>query len=68
VVIQNAEQVNIAADGGQQMNVQQQRKGKSRKGESGRIRRSQRTAAPKQIDAKKESLEMKTVSEAIQVE
>jgi hypothetical protein len=59
VVIQNAEQVNIAADGGQQVNVKQGKKRKSsNKGKPNK---------PKQLGMKEESIRMKTASDAVQV-
>ena len=68
VTINNPQQVNIAAEGGQQVNVQQKKKSKRQKKKSGSIQQSKKTTAPKHLGAKKESLEMKTASEAIQVE
>jgi hypothetical protein len=60
VVIQNAEQVNIAAEGGQQVNV----KGKGRKEATGKCK--QREA--KQLSAKKESIRMTPALESITAE
>lgn len=60
VIVQNAGQVNIAADGGQQVNV----KGKRRKKATGKGKQ----AKPKQLGAKKESIRMQPTSEVIQFE
>ncbi len=54
VIVQNAEQVNIAADGGQQVNV----KGKKRK-------KATNKSKAKQLGGKKESISLKTVSESV---
>ena len=59
VIVQNAEQVNIAADGGQQVNVKQ---GKKRKRPNKGKQRK-----PKQLGAKEKSIRLKVASEAVPV-
>jgi hypothetical protein len=60
VIVQNAGQVNIASDGGQQVNFQK-RRAKSGSGKSGRRASNSK---PKQLAAKsaEESIAMKSVS------
>jgi hypothetical protein len=55
VIVQNAEQVNIAANGGQQVNVKGRKKAANKR-------------KPKQLDAKQESIRMEPVSKAVSVD
>jgi hypothetical protein len=71
VIVQNAEQVNIASDGGQQVNVQKsKRRAKADNAGSGKTsgKRGGKTK-PKQLAAKsaEESIRMKAASESVQV-
>jgi hypothetical protein len=71
VIVQNAEQVNIAADGGQQVNLQEQKQNKKRKATT-KTKQSKRTSKsePKQLVAESpgESIRIETVPESIPVE
>jgi hypothetical protein len=72
VIVQNAGQVNIASDGGQQVNVQRSKQGKRRakKGSCDKMK-SKRTSKtkPKLIAVKppEESIRMKSASDAVRV-
>jgi hypothetical protein len=65
VIVQNAEQVNIAADGGQQVNVKKSKKWKN----TNKGKRGKRVIKPKQLGSKspEESIGMTPASEAVQV-
>ena len=70
VIVQNAEQINIASEGGQQVNVQKsKRSGKA--GNGGRSKSGQRASKtkPKQLVSKsaEESIRMKPIAESIPV-
>jgi hypothetical protein len=54
MTINNPQQVNIAAEGGQQVNVQQQKKGRRRRKAPGSGKQSKRATKPKQLNAEKE--------------
>ena len=58
MVIQSAGQANIAAKGGQQVNVKGKKRKSPIKGKWGK---------PKQLGAKEESIRMQSISEAVQV-
>jgi hypothetical protein len=69
VIVQNAGQVNIAADGGQQVNVQKRGKKRTKKGADATSRRKRKTATksePKQLAAKspEESIRIETSIES----
>jgi hypothetical protein len=75
VIVQNAEQINIASDGGQQVNVQKSKqiKKRTKKGSNLRRKRSSKTATklvPNQLAPKsqEESIKMEPAAEAIHVE
>jgi hypothetical protein len=64
IMINNPEQVNIAADGGQQVNVQKKERSKRRRASAGTSlrKRSNRTARtkPKQLGAKPQEVSIRT--------
>jgi hypothetical protein len=74
VIVQNAGQVNIAADGGQQVNLQKKERSGKRKASTGNCRSKQSNRAtrtkPKQLGAKPRgvSVKRKSASEPVQVE
>lgn len=72
VIVQNAGQVNIAADGGQQVNVQKQSKKRKESGGTSKSKQSNKRttkAKPKQLGEKsqEESIRIKPSSESIPV-
>jgi hypothetical protein len=72
VIVQNAGQVNIASDGGQQVNVQKSKQSKGRaKKRSGSKTNGKRAskAKPKQLAAKsaKESIRMEPITDSVPV-
>ena len=73
VTINNPKQVNIAADGGQQVNLQKQSKKRKETGSASKSKRSSKRttkAKPKQLDPKSpgESVRMKPTSESVQLD
>lgn len=72
VIVQNAGQVNIAADGGQQVSVQRSKQSKKPAGKKSCSKTKGRRASktkPKQLAPKsaEESISMKSASDAVQV-
>ena len=71
VTINNPQQVNIAADGGQQVNVQRNKHNKkSAKKEAGTLakhKQDKKAIRPKQLSAKEKSIEINLASESAQV-
>jgi Protein of unknown function (DUF3631) len=63
VIVQNAEQVNIAADGGQQVNIQRQKPSTQQRSPS-----KGKRGKPKQLGAKKGSIRMKPALKSVLVE
>ncbi len=60
VVIQNAGQVNVAADGGQQVNVKERSRKKTAK-----AGRSKKAGNPKQLSAPKQTINMEPASASV---
>lgn len=74
VIVQKAGQVNIAADGGQQVNLQKKKQSKKRKAStrSSKSKQSKRASKskPKQLSPKlsEESIGIKPASESVQID